>query len=459
MSLTAKNNHRTADRWLFHSGQVITGDGETHWPQATVVVENGRIVDVSQAPPPAEFHGEVVDLSGHILLPGLINHHAHGITTGPMFASGARPLTVAEARRNLDQHLAAGVTTLLNLDGFALPDEVAAAAKDHPCRVATATAHLPGQIRAAEAVDGQGLTDRHRQFTVDEAVAAGAVAIGEVGSGHTLAGGGQEYMYIPAAIKRATGRVLEPLQARVLKEAVLGRSMEFAGEHRREPVQAALATLGLADVLTVDAAIRLVRETVLPAYNLGIAAFREAAAAALRFGLPLIVHNSAPSRQVVWDLCNDAGIGIPAGLRLVAGHSNHDTFTVAEAVEFGRELRRRGAVVDVSTFDAFVARRTTESPEHLLAMLEAGVVDTLSTDYGAGAPDPMLLAIRSAVEQGLLTLPRAIALATGNVARALPELAPERGFIRRGAVADLIWVDAADVATVVGVMVAGRRVV
>src|SRR5690606_18982503 len=100
-----------------------------------------------------------------------------------------------------------------------------------------------------------------------------------------------------------------------------------------------------------------------------------------------------------------------------AGHSNHDTFTVAEAVEFGRELRRRGAVVDVSTFDAFVARRTTESPEHLLTMLEAGVVDTLSTNYGAGAPDPMLLAIRSAVEQGLLTLPRAIALATGNVAR------------------------------------------
>lgn len=445
-------------RWLLHGARIITGDGETDLPRGAVLVEDGIITAVSEDPPPGEFDGQVLDLAGTILMPGLINNHVHGVTVGPMFASGAPALSIEEARANLDRHLRSGETTVLNLDGFALPEEVEAV-KDHPCRVLTATAHLPGQVRAADAVDGSGLTPRHREFTVDEAVKAGAVAVGEVGSGHTLGGGGQEYMYIPEAVRRVTGRTLKPLEARVLKEAVLGRSLELADSPQRSLVQKALEQLGLAGSLSVDGAIDLVQKSVLPSYRLGIKAFHEAAAAALRLGLPLIVHNSAPSRQVVWELATDPAVGIPAGLRLVAGHSNHDTFTVAEAVEFGRELQRKGALIDVSTFDAFGRRHTTESPEHLLAMVEAGVVDTLSTDYGAGFADPILAAIKAIVDQGLASLPQAVAMATGNVAKALPELAPDRGFIRPQAVADLVWVSSDDVASVRGVMVGGRVVV
>ncbi|HEY8449665.1 MAG TPA: amidohydrolase, partial [Bacillota bacterium] len=441
-------------RLLLAEARLITGDGCTDLPRAAVVIEGQRIAGIVEGDAPAEFDGRVLDLRGFTLLPGLINHHAHGITTGPLFASAAPPLALETARRHLDQHLAAGVTTLLNLDGFALPDEVAAVADGHPCRVRTATVHLPGHLTAAEAVDGRGLSPRHRRFSLEEAIAAGAVAVGEVGSGHTLGGGGQEYMYIPEAIERATGCRIEPLQARLLKEAVLGRTLTAAGADR-PAVKRALQRLGLEDRLDVDQAIELVRQTVLPAYRRALAAFPEAAEAALRWGLPLIVHNSAPSRQVVAELSEDPRIGIPAGLRLIAGHSNHDTFTVEEAINFARWLRERGALIDVSTFDAFGRRHTTDSPAHLLAMVREGVVDTLSTDYGGGAPDPMLVAIRELVAAGCCSLPQAVALATSNVARALPELAPERRLIRRGAVADLIWVDAGDVACVRGVIIGG----
>ena len=40
-------------------------------------------------------------------------------------------------------------------------------------------------------------------MTAQQMVGAGAVVIGEVGAGMTLGGGGQDYMYIPAAVEQA----------------------------------------------------------------------------------------------------------------------------------------------------------------------------------------------------------------------------------------------------------------
>lgn len=446
------------ERWLLLGADVVTGDGRTVLPAAAVRVEDGRIAAVDAgAERPAEFGGRVLDLTGCLLLPGLINHHAHAVTLGPLFASAAPPLDAAAVRAQLDAHLDAGVTTLLNLDGFALPEEVAAAARGHPVRLRTATVHTPLHVRAAERADGRGLTERHRRFTAAEAVAAGAVAVGEVGSGHTLGGGGQDYMYLPAAVERATGRRIAPLQARRLKEAVLGRGLDRLRPDDAE-LRRVLAELGLAGALTPEAAARLVRETVLPAVEPALAAFREAARAALALGVPMVVHTSAVSRRAIEELCRDPECGVPAGLRLIAGHANHDSFAVEEAVEFAAWLRAQGVVVDASTFDAFGARRTTESPQHLLAMLRAGVVDTLSTDYGGGAWDPMLVAAREALRRGCASLPALVAMMTSRVAAAVPGLASGRGLVAPGEPADLVWVDRDDVARVRGVMVGGRVV-
>lgn len=445
-------------RWLLVGADVVTGDGRTVLPAAAVLVEDGRVAGVAAGHgPPAEFAGHVLDLRGCLLLPGLINHHAHGVTLGPRFASAAPPLDAAAVRANLDAHLTAGVTTLLNLDGFALPEEVEAAARGHPIRLRTATVHTPLHVTAAERADGSGLTDRHRRFTAAEAMAAGAVAVGEVGSGHTLGGGGQEYMYLPAAVERATGRRITPLEARRLKEAVLGRGLD-RGRPSYGLLRRVLVELGLAEALTPEDAARLVRDTVLPAVSPALAAFREAARTALALGVPMVVHTSVVSRRVIEELCRDRECGVPAGLRLIAGHANHDSFTVEEAVALAAWLRERGVVVDASTFDAFGARHTTESPEHLLAMLRAGVVDTLSTDYGGGDPDPMLVAAREALRRGCASLPALVAMMTSRVAAAVPGLAPGRGLVAPGEPADLVWVDAGDIARVRGVMVGGRVV-
>ena len=55
--------------------------------------------------------------------------------------------------------------------------------------------------------------------------------------------------------------------------------------------------------------------------------------------------------------------------------------------------------------------------------------------------------------------PRAVALATGNVARAIPELAGDRGFIERGKRADIVICDAHNLARVRHVIANGRLVV
>jgi len=108
-------------------------------------------------------------------------------------------------RRNLLRHLQGGTTTVLNVDGFALPEEVEAARRLAPVNLHTATCHTPLSLRAALLADGGGLSPRQRHQTAERMVEPGVVCLGEIGSGHTLGGGGQEYLYIPRACASARG--------------------------------------------------------------------------------------------------------------------------------------------------------------------------------------------------------------------------------------------------------------
>ncbi|MCQ0006667.1 hypothetical protein [Actinomadura madurae] len=92
-------------------------------------------------------------------------------------------------------------------------------------------------------------------------------------------------------------------------------------------------------------------------------------------------------------------------------------------------------------------------------MLREGLVDTISTDYAGGYHDPILLAISKAVEDGATTLPAAVAMAGANVADAVPGLAPNRGRIGPGAVADIVVADAERLDDVRWVLIDGRPAV
>ncbi len=71
-----------AETPLRHEAFAITNvrvfDGERVWPQATVVVEGGRITYLGDAPP-SQLPSSMIDGRGMTLIPGLIDAHAHAV--------------------------------------------------------------------------------------------------------------------------------------------------------------------------------------------------------------------------------------------------------------------------------------------------------------------------------------------------------------------------------------------
>ncbi|MFS8535823.1 MAG: amidohydrolase family protein [Limnochordales bacterium] len=437
---------------------VVTGDGQTlhrasavHWCGRHIEGVEARGVSDEEAAALSR-HRRVFDGEGLMVWPGIINHHAHGCIPGPLFPSGEPALPCQQVRSNLDRHLAQGVTTLVNVCGFCLPEEAALVA-DHPVRVLFTTAHLDTARQAAAAVGGgKGLRDRHWTASVEAMLAQGAVAIGEIGAGHTLGGRGQDYWYIPQAVAAATGRTLDPNQARALKLAVLGRRMD-PGAFDRSATARVLADVGLDDVLTPEQARDLVAACVLPPIGAALAAFDEAGRLAANLKAAAIFHNSAPSAERLLAVARRYG---QRGARIIAAHCNHDTFTVEECVETARRLRQAGAIIDVATFSlsAEARARMGDFREHFNALAAAGCVDLISTDYNGGHWVGIPVAIAHLVQNGWASLPQAVAMATANVADVFG--LRDRGRLEPGLLADFTIVDANDPARVAAVIVGGK---
>jgi dihydroorotase-like cyclic amidohydrolase len=252
-------------------------------------------------------------------------------------------------------------------------------------------------------------------------------------------------------VARRTGVTITPRQADALKVAVLGRHIR-AASFDRAAVEEALVGAGLAGTLSVDDVREIVSGIVLPAFDIALDGLAEAADQASRAGVPVLVHNAAASMRQVAAIAR-------TDVRLIAGHSNHSSFEAREALRHAEQLKELGATVDVSTLDTFGARRLTDGPELLYAMFEAGLVDTISTDYAGGHHDPILLAVDRATKAGVVRLPAAIAMATANVTDAVPGVAPRRGRVIPGAVADLVLTDPVDLSRVHTVMIGGATVV
>ena len=144
--------------------------------------------------------------------------------------------------------------------------------------------------------------------------------------------------------------------------------------------------------------------------------------------------------------------------RLVAAHSNQADFEIEEAVEWAGRLRDLGVIVDVSTWDC-PGKAMHADPKKFTTMLGAGVVDTVSTDYAGGEWEPIIKGLALAVKAGAVDVAEAVALATGNVANLLPEVADGRGVIAPGKPADLVLVEEEDFGVVRAVIVNGEFVV
>ncbi len=118
------------------------------------------------------------------------------------------------------------------MDGFITAQEIARTNQAYPLTVKLASCNTPDCLHAAQIADGSGLRRENVEFTADAAVEQGAVALGEIGAGHTLGGGGASYLYIPAAVEKRTGVQLTTRQATTLKYAVLGRHIDSEMDNR-----------------------------------------------------------------------------------------------------------------------------------------------------------------------------------------------------------------------------------
>jgi predicted amidohydrolase len=438
------------------NGSLITGNGTTVHKRAHVRVGGNKITDIVTGDIPGGDNAaeEIIDATGCTIIPGIINAHAHGCIHGPSMPSGSRPMAEQDVEYYRNRHLLQGTTTLLNVCGLAFPDEIEVVdGARHSMDIHVSTAHTDSNIQAAISVDGTGLSQRHVSASIDQLLAQGAKALGEVGGGQTLGGGAQEYRFIPAAFKREFGVEIEPSIARRLKNAVLGRYLDERDGVPDADLDREIAACGLAGRTTADHMRAIIIHSVMPSVSLALTGFEEVAIESARVGYPAIFHNAAPTAKRLIELAEK----YPKA-QIVAGHSNHPMFLSEEAVSVAETLRARGAIIDVSTLDC-IATRWRNDAANFDALIEVGCVDTISTDFAGGHWDGILEAIHRIIRKGQMPAPSAVALATGNVARAFPQLAGDRGLVDRGKRADLLIVDSANFSRVRYVVIEGRIVV
>lgn len=428
-------------RTLIINAVVIDGTGAPMRPDSTVVIEDHEIAEVFERRAPYyDRAGTIIDARGGFVLPGVVNHHVHGLTRGPLMIVGEPALESDRVRSNLDRLLAQGVTTALNVDGYPTTEEALASSRFHPLMVKVSTLHTPAHM--AWALDGPfpfgGIQDRHR-WTLEQMLDRGAPAIGEAGPG--IDAHWADYTLIPEAIARRGGRTTID-SARGLRLAA-----EAADRGRIEELLKETGAVGATadEFLSIHAATIEWR-------RLARVALDEAIAAARTHDVPLILHHTPGTHDAVIDAATD----LPG--RVIAGHSNFQIYDAEDACKRARALRDKGALIDIMSGDAFSARQFQSGPEVTFRMLQEGIVDLISTDYAGGFWDPMLLVAQKAHEAGVIRLEEAVRLMTSSPVDAVPKLAPGRGRVLAGAVADLVITEPGALSAVRDVFISGRQV-
>ena len=252
-------------------------------------------------------------------------------------------------------------------------------------------------------------------------MSSGAVAMGEVGSWATTGATYEKNLRLERPISVSDALALDAAYASG-DDPSLARAIKKAGLEPMTPAQAK----------------HLVRETSVDPFEAAMEAILETIDYAPRLGVPALCHAEPASYAPLLEAAR------ALGERMVALHVNYNA-TGEEALRLAREVKGYGGFVEVITADHFGVRQLEPSPETAFALLASGLVDVISTDYSGGYHDPVLLLIDKAVEHDVISLPQAVRLATSSPAGIIAGLAPGRGLIEPGKVADLVVVDKDDI--------------
>jgi hypothetical protein len=354
--------------------------------------------------------------------------------------TGEPALSDQRARWNRLRLLGEGVTRVLNVDGFVLVEEGRAASTFPGLTVNTTTLHTPKHV--SWATEGPfvfgGVLPQHRS-TVEEQLRLGAVAIGEIGPGidhHWI-----DYKLIAEGSRRAGHGDVRPEVA---------RSLRLAAEHDdRDELMELLG--GANGGFSVDEFLQLL-EAGREWCALAEEACYEALELARSYDVPVILHHTPTTFELALEAAEFLGD------RLICAHSNFQVLDADIAVSHARQLRERGAKIDVMTGDIGGARNFLPSEEVTHAMFEEGCVDLISTDYAGGYWDPILVTIERAVASGVLSVECGVRAATGGVAEALQLFAPNRGTLEEGKVADVVVTEPGSLSRVAHVLTSGMGV-
>ena len=119
---------------LIENGTILTMDADRRILEGYVLVENGRIAAIGEGTPAAFPEAERIDATGMVVMPGLIDTHAHaghmltkGLgddsedwmnVTGRIYAEAADPeFWAAEAALSAAERIRCGTTTACLLFG------------------------------------------------------------------------------------------------------------------------------------------------------------------------------------------------------------------------------------------------------------------------------------------------------------------------------------------------------
>jgi imidazolonepropionase-like amidohydrolase len=418
---------------------VITGDGRTILPEGSLILEDEIIIDVVPIKYLAySVADRIIDAQGGYVLPGIINSHAHALTTGPFFPYAYPPLSWQRVAQELNTHLRNGTTTMLNLDGFNTPSEVEFVNKRHPMRVKTATAHTLLNVKASDIINGRGLKEKHRRLTVETMVRAGAVAIGEIGSPGTTNGAAEMCAKLGRQISTPQAGAIVKLFWPDLKPT-------------RAQIERVLLEAELAQFVNVEDAEELYRDCYAKPIKASQEAIVESIEYSKRWKVPVSIHNAPQTTDAVLTAAKELGP------MMIALHCNYK-YSPEEALDLAKKIKEYGGWIEVITGDMLGAKQLFQDTDVTFALLRAGIVDLISTDFSGGYADPIIHFADVAVKGGAVGLAQVVAMCTSNHTKAIPGLADNRGILAEGRIADICITEPDNLSCVTHVLIGGEVV-
>jgi len=434
---------------------VITGDEKTILEKAWVGIDKNKIVAVAQSEIPETLitdSPKILDAAGCYIIPGIINTHTHGCTLGPLYSSGAKPVSLRQALRNVDRHLLKGTTSLINVCGLGTKADTETINRTHPLKIYTGTAQFPSTFEAAKIIDASGIKEEHYAISAEDATKNGAIIVGEIGSGATLGGGVSEYKYIPEAIEKKTGISLSVEQVHLLKQAFINSGF-FLKQEISSEISDLMQEYHLDKKISADKISEIIDFYTNKPVNIALQSFDEAFKFAEKHKLPVIFHHASTSAVKIYELAKKK----KPDTIIIAAHSNHSSFTLDECINWAKKLKAEGVIIDVATINS-ISGYNRGSIENIKELLSGGLADIITTDYGGGVWDSIPGFIQYFYKRGLLDLKKGIHMVSGRISEILGSPFDETGIIKEGKTADIVILDKLNLGKVETVIIDGKIV-